>query len=470
MRREHVAEAGPRGRKEPGYVRSLVGGAGLRLVRPNRRPPAADALRRVAAVPGADDPRRAAARAVRPRPARPDCGRGPGPRDRGYPRRSRSSPRQDLPAVRACRVHPQGNRAGPEPRAGQGRPVQAGEPRDDASEHGLGRPEASRRAYRQGHVRRVRAEARGSHRGFLPHPTFARGRNRSPERHPRGHQRRGQEDRRTAADDARGVHHQAPGGLRLTTKEKNMGKLEGKIALITGGNGGIGFATAKRFVKEGAYVFITGRREPETAAAVEEIGRNVTGVQGDVSNLGDLDRLFAQIMREKGRLDIVFANAGVVKLAPLGTITEELYDSVFNINVKGVLFTVQKALPLLPDGASIILNASIGASKGPPANSVNCATKAAVRSFARTLTTDLKDRRIRVNAVSPGVIDTPGLEGVMASSETGRQLGQMIAGAAPLGRFGTADEIAKAVVFLASDDSSYITGTELSVDGGFAQV
>ena len=196
----------------------------------------------------------------------------------------------------------------------------------------------------------------------------------------------------------------------------------------------------------------------------------MTGVQGDVSNLGDLDRLFAQIKREKGRLDIVFANAGVVKLAPLGTITEELYDWVFNINVKGVLFTVQKALPLLPDGASIILNASIGASKGPPANSVNCATKAAVRSFARTLTTDLKDRRIRVNAVSPGVIDTPGLEDVMASSETGRQLGQMIAGAAPLGRFGTADEIAKAVVFLASDDSSYITGTELSVDGGFAQV
>jgi len=168
-----------------------------------------------------------------------------------------------------------------------------------------------------------------------------------------------------------------------------MGKLEGKIALITGGNGGIGFATAKRFVKEGAYVFITGRREPETAAAVEEIGRNVTGVQGDVSNLGDLDRLFAQIKREKGRLDIVFANAGVVKLAPLGTITEELYDSVFNINVKGVLFTVQKALPLLPDGASIILNASIVASKGLTATSVYSATKAAVRSFARTWTTDL---------------------------------------------------------------------------------
>ena len=245
-----------------------------------------------------------------------------------------------------------------------------------------------------------------------------------------------------------------------------MGKLEGKIALITGGNGGIGFATAKRFVKEGAYVFITGRREPETAAAVEEIGRNVTGVQGDVSNLGDLDRLFAQIQREKGRLDIVFANAGVAKLAPLGTITEELYDWVFNINVKGVLFTVQKALPLLPDGASIILNASIGASKGPPANSVNCATKAAVRSFARTLTTDLKGCRIRVNAVSPGFTDTPQWH----ASEAVEQSMDTMSSGVPHARFGTPDEIAKAVVFLAGDDSSYITGTELFVDGGFAQV
>ena len=246
-----------------------------------------------------------------------------------------------------------------------------------------------------------------------------------------------------------------------------MGKLEGKIALITGG---IGFATAKRFVKEGAYVFITGRREAETAAAVEEIGGNVTGVQGDVSNLGDLDRLFAQIKREKGRLDIVFANAGVVKLAPLGTITEELYDWVFNINVNGVLFTVQKALPLLPDRASIILNASIVASKGLSSNSVYSATKAAVRSFARTWTTDLKDRGIRVNAVSPGSIDTPGLSDLLASSETGQQRLKMLASAVPLGRLGTPDEIAKAVVFLASDDSSYVTGTELFVDGGFAQV
>src|SRR2546423_2454292 len=181
-----------------------------------------------------------------------------------------------------------------------------------------------------------------------------------------------------------------------------MAKLEGKIALITGGNSGIGLATAKRFVNEGAYVFMTSRRERELAAAVKEIGSNVTGIQGDVSNLGDLDRLFAQIKREKGRLDIVFANAGVAKYAPLGEITEELYDSVFNINVKGVLFTVQKALPLLPDGASIILNASIGTSKWPPANSVNCATKAAVRSFARTLPTALKDSRILVNEVGPG--------------------------------------------------------------------
>ena len=249
-----------------------------------------------------------------------------------------------------------------------------------------------------------------------------------------------------------------------------MSRLEGKIALVTGGNSGIGLATAKRFVKEGAYVFITGRRDAELAAAVKEIGKNVTGVQGDVSNLGDLDRLFAQIKREKGRLDIVFANAGVAKYAPFGAITEELYDSIFDINVKGLLFTVQKALPLLPDGASVILDASIVASKGLSSNSVYSATKAAVRSFARTWTTDLKHRRIRVNAVSPGSIDTPGLSDLLASSETGEQRRKMITGIVPLGRFGTPDEIAKAVVFLASDDSSYVTGTELFVDGGFAQV
>jgi NAD(P)-dependent dehydrogenase (short-subunit alcohol dehydrogenase family) len=249
-----------------------------------------------------------------------------------------------------------------------------------------------------------------------------------------------------------------------------MNKLEGKIALITGGNSGIGLATAKQFVNEGAYVFITGRREPELAAAVKEIGKNVTAVQGDVSNPDDLDRLFAQIKQEKGKLDIVFANAGVARFAPFGTITEEFYDSIFDINVKGLLFTVQKALPLLRDGASIILNASIVASKGLPANSVYSATKAAIRSFARTWTTDLKERRIRVNAVSPGATDTPGLSDLLASAEVGNERLQMISSSVPLGRLGTPDEIAKAVVFLASDDSSYITGTELFVDGGFAQV
>ena len=249
-----------------------------------------------------------------------------------------------------------------------------------------------------------------------------------------------------------------------------MGKLDGKIALITGGNSGIGLATAKWFAKEGAYVFITGRRDSELAAAVKEIGHDVTGAQGDVSNLGDLDRLFAQIKREKGKLDIVFANAGIAKYAPFGTITEEFYDSIFDINVKGLLFTVQKALPLLPDGASIILNASIVGSKGLSSNSVYSATKAAIRSFARTWTTDLKDRRIRVNAVSPGAIDTPGLSDLLASSDAGEQRKKMISTSVPLGRLGTADEVAKAVVFLASDDSSYITGTELFVDGGFAQV
>jgi NAD(P)-dependent dehydrogenase (short-subunit alcohol dehydrogenase family) len=249
-----------------------------------------------------------------------------------------------------------------------------------------------------------------------------------------------------------------------------MGKLEGKIALVTGGNSGIGLATAKQFVNEGAYVFITGRRDAELAAAVKEIGRNVSAVRGDVSKLSDLDSLFARIKRDKGMLDVVFANAGVAKYAPLGKISEEFYDSIFSINVKGLLFTVQKALPLMSDGGSIILNASIVASKGFSANSVYSATKAAVRSFARTWTTDLKDRRIRVNAVSPGSIDTPGLNDLLASSETGQQRLKMISSSVPLGRLGKPDEIAKAVVFLASDDSSYIAGTELFVDGGFAQV
>jgi NAD(P)-dependent dehydrogenase (short-subunit alcohol dehydrogenase family) len=252
--------------------------------------------------------------------------------------------------------------------------------------------------------------------------------------------------------------------------EKIMGKLDGKIALITGGNSGIGLATAKHFVSEGAYVFITGRSRSKLDAAGKEIGSNVTAIQGDVASLQDLDRLFAQIQREKGRLDIVFANAGVFEYAPLGTIGEEHFDSIFDTNVKGLLFTVQKALPLLPDGASIVLNASIVGSKGLSSNSVYSASKAAVRSFARTWTTDLKARRIRVNVVSPGPIDTDALRELYSSSETGRQRMQNIANIVPLGRLGTADEIAKAVLFLASDDSSYVTGIELFVDGGTAQV
>ena len=249
-----------------------------------------------------------------------------------------------------------------------------------------------------------------------------------------------------------------------------MGKLNGKVALVTGGNSGIGLATAKQFTVEGAYVFISGRRESNLARAVQEIGENVTSIQGDVSEPADLDRLFSQIKKEKGHLDIVFANAGVARYGQLGEITEELYDSIFEINVKGVLFTVQKALPLLTDGASIILNASIVASKGLPANAIYSASKAAVRSFARTMSTDLKARQIRVNAVSPGPTDTPGFNELVNSSEVGQHRIKMISSTIPLGRLGRPEEIAKAVTFLASDESSYITGIELFVDGGMTQV
>ena len=249
-----------------------------------------------------------------------------------------------------------------------------------------------------------------------------------------------------------------------------MGKLDGKIALITGGNSGIGLATAKEFVNEGAYVFVTGRRQAELAAAVEAIDKNVSGIQGDMTKLADLDRLYAKIKQDKGKLDIVFANAGMAKYAALGDITEELYDATFDANVKGVLFTVQKALPLMPDGSAIVLNASIVGSKGLASNSVYSATKAAVRSFARTWTTDLKSRRIRVNAISPGSTDTPGFNELVGSSETGQQRLKMLSSVVPMGRLGRPEEIAKAVVFLASDDASYITGAELFVDGGFAQV
>ena len=248
------------------------------------------------------------------------------------------------------------------------------------------------------------------------------------------------------------------------------GKLEGKVAVVTGGNSGIGLAAAKRFVAEGAYVFITGRRRAELDAAVKNIGHNVTGVQGDVANLGDLDRLYDAVKATKGRVDIVFANAGTAELAPLGKITEEHFDKIFNTNVKGLLFTVQKALPLIPDGGSIILNASIVASTGNPAFSVYSATKAAVRSFARTWILDLKERKIRVNAISPGPIATPGLDGLAQTEGVGDQLTASLLASVPLGRLGAPDEIASAAVFLASDDSSFITGTEMFVDGGAAQI
>jgi NAD(P)-dependent dehydrogenase (short-subunit alcohol dehydrogenase family) len=249
-----------------------------------------------------------------------------------------------------------------------------------------------------------------------------------------------------------------------------MGKLAGKIAVITGGSSGIELATAQRFVAEGAYVFITGRRQAELDAAVKLIGSQVTGVQGDVANLADLDRLYAMVQQQKGHLDIVFANAGGGEFAPLGAITEAHFDKTFNSNVKGLLFTVQKALPLLVDGGSIILNASTGASTGTPAFSVYSATKAAVRSFARTWTLDLKARGIRVNAVSPGSTDTPSLNGLGQTEAEKQQVKAGLMASIPMGRLGTPDEIAKAVSFLASDDSSYITGIELFVDGGAAQI
>ena len=244
------------------------------------------------------------------------------------------------------------------------------------------------------------------------------------------------------------------------------GKLESKVAIVTGGSSGIGLATAKRFVSEGAYVFITGRRQTELDAAVASVGSNITAIQGDVAKLADLDRIFAQIGKEKGRLDIVFANAGLGDMAPLGSITEEHFDTTFNVNVKGVLFTVQKALPLMPNGSSIILNASIVDIKGFPAFSVYSATKAAVRSFARTWTTDLKDRGIRVNVVSPGPIDTPLLNETFSNPDAKKALASTVV----MGRLGRPEELAKPVVFLASDDASFITGAELYVDGGAAQV
>jgi NAD(P)-dependent dehydrogenase (short-subunit alcohol dehydrogenase family) len=243
-----------------------------------------------------------------------------------------------------------------------------------------------------------------------------------------------------------------------------MGKLQGKVAVITGGSSGIGFAAAKLFVAEGAYVFITGRRQKELDEAVRVIGDNVTGIQGDVANLADLDRLYENVNATGRRIDIVFANAGIAEFAALGDITEAHFDNLFNTNVKGVLFTVQKALPLLNDGGSIILTGSVASVKGTPAFWVYGATKAAIRNFVRGWTVELKDRRIRSNVLSPGPIDTPVID------QQPQDAIARILSTIPMGRMGEADEVAKAALFLASDDSSFVTGIELFVDGGRAQI
>jgi NAD(P)-dependent dehydrogenase (short-subunit alcohol dehydrogenase family) len=242
-------------------------------------------------------------------------------------------------------------------------------------------------------------------------------------------------------------------------------KLEGKVAVITGGSAGIGLATAKRFAEEGAFVFITGRRQAELDAAVKEIGPNAVAVGADAASTADLKRLFDTVKAAKGRIDVLYANAGIYEFTPFGTITEDAYDKMFDINVKGVLFTVQQAVPLMPDGGSIILTGSVAGSKGFEAATVYGATKAAIRSFARSWTADLKARNIRVNVLSPGPVQTPGFD-VFANDEVRSYMKSLV----PLGRLGDADEIAKVALFLASDDSSYVAGVELFVDGGSAAI
>lgn len=233
-----------------------------------------------------------------------------------------------------------------------------------------------------------------------------------------------------------------------------MRKLEGKVTVITGGNSGIGLATARRFVQEGAHVYITGRRQTELDEVVKETGNNITGVQGDVSNLADLDRLYSTVKQQKGQIDVLFANAGIGKSMSLEKISEAHFDKTFNVNVKGVLFTVQKALPLFKDGGSIILNGSIASSKAMEGNTVYSATKAAVRSFARTWTLELRSRNIRVNVISPGPIDTPGLNNFIRGMGMGEEeIKKAIISSVPMGRMGAPDEVASAVLFLASDDS-----------------
>jgi len=259
----------------------------------------------------------------------------------------------------------------------------------------------------------------------------------------------------------------APGQSELET---NMSKLTGKIAVITGGNSGMGIATARLFAEEGATVVITGRRQKDLDEAVQLIGRNAEGVQGDISKLEDLDRLHDHLKAKYGRIDVIFANAGLGTITPFGTVTEAEFDKTFEVNVKGTFFTVQKLLPLIPNGGSIILNASIASTKGIEAFSVYSASKAAIRSFARSWTTDLKARKIRVNTLSPGPIDTPIFGKTGLSQEQAEQFKTGVVQQVPLGRMGHVDEIAKPALFLASDDSSFITGIELTVDGGMAQI
>ena len=249
-----------------------------------------------------------------------------------------------------------------------------------------------------------------------------------------------------------------------------MGRLEGKVAVVTGANSGIGLASARRFAQEGARVFMTGRRQAELDRAVAEVGPAARGVQGDITSLTDLDRLYDVVREDAGRIDVLFANAGGGEFSPLGEVTEEHYDRTFDINVKGTLFTVQKALPLLRNGASVILNGSSAADRGAPAFSVYAATKAALRSFARGWTVDLAPRRIRVNVLAPGPTMTPGVRGLTSSEEQHKGFIAAMEAAVPLGRMAEPDEIAAAVLFLASDESSYVTGAELSADGGAAQV
>jgi NAD(P)-dependent dehydrogenase (short-subunit alcohol dehydrogenase family) len=241
-----------------------------------------------------------------------------------------------------------------------------------------------------------------------------------------------------------------------------MGKLDGKVAVMTGASSGIGLATAKLFVAEGAFVYLTSRRQKELDAAASQLGEQVRAVQGDISNLEDLDRLSATVKQGHGQIDILFANAAINgQYRPLGMITEAQFDDVFDVNVKGTLFTVQKVLPLVQEGGAIVLTASLAASTGAAAMSVSSASKAAVRSFARTWAVELKERKIRVNVVSPGATQTPGLDSVVPED-----LKAAVAAHALMNRIGQAEEVARAVLFLASEESSYITGTELHVDGG----